>query len=407
MTSLLLITLLGLAIGVALGLTGVGAGSVLTPALVLLGVGLATAVAAGVVAWAETQQVRSQQEQESGLGAGRLAPSVLRLQTATASQQFACDVAALSTTAKAYAAGTSSLQAIAQAGVANAAPGQVLVFASPAGVVLARGLAEESGRAVRLDTLAICGSTSRELSGQIDAALVDPPHAVLIMIGANDVTRRMPPRQSAKLLGDGVARLRSTGVAVVVGTCPDLGSVRAIPQPLRASVRLDVCAMSRNGCGIGRIVPRSGQVAAITVVPVARSLDTAMPSSLADSHGGTRRVTSFAPIMISAACGGSVSAPSTWLPSRRLVQPQIARVSSRTARPLSLASPRASTTPGSCSGRSTPRPAAEESPSIVNRSTADWTPTPAEADGRCGPVPSGRYTPSARKGNQPGIMMLR
>ena len=105
------------------------------------------------------------------------------------------------------------------------------------GVVLARGLAEEAGRPVRLDTLATCGCTSRRLSGQIDAALTDPPHAALIMIGANDVTLRMPPRESAKLLGDAVARLRGAGTAVVVGTCPDLGSIRAIPQPLRAIAR--------------------------------------------------------------------------------------------------------------------------------------------------------------------------
>jgi lysophospholipase L1-like esterase len=105
------------------------------------------------------------------------------------------------------------------------------------GVVLARGLAEEANQPVRLDTLAICGSTSRRLSGQVDIALVDPPQAVLIMIGANDVTQRMPPRESAKLLGDAVSRLRTAGTAVVVGTCPDLGSIRAIPQPLRAIAR--------------------------------------------------------------------------------------------------------------------------------------------------------------------------
>lgn len=102
------------------------------------------------------------------------------------------------------------------------------------GVVLARGLAEEAGQPVRLDTLATCGSTTRRFGGQVDAALVDPPQAALVMIGANDVTLRMPPRQSAKLLGEGVLRLRAAGTAVVVGTCPDLGAIRAIPQPLRA-----------------------------------------------------------------------------------------------------------------------------------------------------------------------------
>lgn len=113
------------------------------------------------------------------------------------------------------------------------------------GVVLARGLAEEAGRPVRLDTLAICGNTSRQLGGQIDAALVDPPAAVLIMIGANDVALRMPPGQSAKLLGEGVSRLRIAGTAVVVGTCPDLGAIRAIPQPLRAIARIWSLALAR------------------------------------------------------------------------------------------------------------------------------------------------------------------
>lgn len=113
------------------------------------------------------------------------------------------------------------------------------------GVVLARGLAEEAGRPVRLDTLAICGSTTSRFGDQVDAALVDPPHAVLIMVGANDVTLRMPPRQSAKLLGEGVSRLRAAGTAVVVGTCPDLGSVRAIPQPLRAIARTWSLALAR------------------------------------------------------------------------------------------------------------------------------------------------------------------
>ncbi|MGC1406003.1 MAG: diguanylate cyclase [Candidatus Dormiibacterota bacterium] len=129
-------------------------------ALVLLGVGLATAVTAGVVAWAETQQVRNQQQLESGQGAGRLAESVLRLQTATASQQFACDVAALPTTAKAYVAGASSLQASAQAAVANAAPGQVLVFTGPTGAVLAQAPATTVPNLAAVVSQASAGSSS-------------------------------------------------------------------------------------------------------------------------------------------------------------------------------------------------------------------------------------------------------
>ena len=58
------------------------------------------------------------------------------------------------------------------------------------GVLLARGLAEESGKRIRLSTKAIVGATSKGLSGQIDAMFVAgrPPDAAVIMIGANDIT---------------------------------------------------------------------------------------------------------------------------------------------------------------------------------------------------------------------------
>lgn len=113
------------------------------------------------------------------------------------------------------------------------------------GAVLARGLAGEAGYAVQLDTLAICSCTSRGLGGQVDAALIDAPHVALIMIGANDVTQLIPHWESAKLLGDAVSRLRTAGTTVVVGTCPDLGVVPSIPQPLRAIARTSSLALAR------------------------------------------------------------------------------------------------------------------------------------------------------------------
>jgi lysophospholipase L1-like esterase len=103
------------------------------------------------------------------------------------------------------------------------------------GVRIARGLAEVSGRRIRLSTKAIVGATSKGLSGQIDAMFVagPPPDAAVIMIGANDITRPNGIVPSARRLGRGVARLRAAGAVVVVGTCPDFGVITAIPQPLR------------------------------------------------------------------------------------------------------------------------------------------------------------------------------
>ncbi|MBB3035997.1 lysophospholipase L1-like esterase [Hoyosella altamirensis] len=107
------------------------------------------------------------------------------------------------------------------------------------GVRLARGLAEESGKRVRLSTKAISGATSKGLKGQVDAALIagSPPDAAVILVGANDVTARQSVRRAAGRLREAVRRLKEHGVIVVVGTCPDFGIVSEIPQPLRFVIR--------------------------------------------------------------------------------------------------------------------------------------------------------------------------
>ncbi len=105
------------------------------------------------------------------------------------------------------------------------------------GVLLARGLAAEIEGPVRLTTHAVVGTTSRELSAQVDAVLAAPPRLVLVLIGANDVTSQLRVSTCAELLGDAVSRLTAAGIELVAGTCPDLGAVRPIPQPLRAVAR--------------------------------------------------------------------------------------------------------------------------------------------------------------------------
>jgi lysophospholipase L1-like esterase len=103
------------------------------------------------------------------------------------------------------------------------------------GVLIARGLAEQSGKRIRLSTKAIVGATSKGLSGQVDAMFVagPPPDAAVIMIGANDITALNGIPQSARRLNNAVKRLRASGAVVVVGTCPDFGVITLIPQPLR------------------------------------------------------------------------------------------------------------------------------------------------------------------------------
>ncbi|MFD5632241.1 SGNH/GDSL hydrolase family protein [Streptomyces sp. NPDC127072] len=104
------------------------------------------------------------------------------------------------------------------------------------GALIASGLAAVAERPVELSNVALPGAQSDDLDRQVSLALADitrPPDVCVIMIGANDVTHRMPPTRSVRHLSSAVRRLRTAGAEVVVGTCPDLGTVEQVQQPLR------------------------------------------------------------------------------------------------------------------------------------------------------------------------------
>jgi lysophospholipase L1-like esterase len=102
-------------------------------------------------------------------------------------------------------------------------------------MVVASGLSAASDRPVALVGLAVVGARTSDLDAQVDRALrrTPPPDLAVIIIGANDVTHLVPPATSAARLEAVVRRLVDVGCAVVVGTCPDLGTIRPFPQPLR------------------------------------------------------------------------------------------------------------------------------------------------------------------------------
>jgi lysophospholipase L1-like esterase len=101
------------------------------------------------------------------------------------------------------------------------------------GSLLAAGLASVAERRVRLVNVAVSGARSHDLARQVRAALAIEPDIAVIMIGANDVRRRTPPTQAVRLLGEAVRDLRTFGCEVVVGTCPDLGTIKPVRPPLR------------------------------------------------------------------------------------------------------------------------------------------------------------------------------
>ncbi len=105
------------------------------------------------------------------------------------------------------------------------------------GVQIAAALAELADSPIRLVRLAVSGSVSADLADQVDRALLERPDVTLIMIGANDVTSRARPAEAVRQLADAVRRLVAAGSEVVVGTCPDLGTIRPVAQPLRTMAR--------------------------------------------------------------------------------------------------------------------------------------------------------------------------
>ncbi|WP_372735765.1 SGNH/GDSL hydrolase family protein [Nocardioides sp.] len=105
------------------------------------------------------------------------------------------------------------------------------------GALLASGIAEGANRRVYLREVAVVGAQSSDLAAQVDTILPIEPDIAVIFIGANDVTHVQRPATSVRHLAEAVQRLREIGVAVVVGTCPDLGTIKPIAPPLKQVAR--------------------------------------------------------------------------------------------------------------------------------------------------------------------------
>jgi lysophospholipase L1-like esterase len=134
-----------------------------------------------------------------------------------------------------YGAGTGDLVELVVLGDSSAAGMGCDTRYQTVGAIIANGVSALTGRPVRVTNTAVIGAESSGLELQLANALdqVPQPHVAVIMIGANDVTHRIDKSVAVRHLGDAVRRLRALGAEVVVGTCPDLGTIEPIPQPLR------------------------------------------------------------------------------------------------------------------------------------------------------------------------------
>jgi len=107
------------------------------------------------------------------------------------------------------------------------------------GAIIANGVSALSGRPVRLTNVAVVGAESSGLDVQLATALdeVAKPDVAVILIGANDVTHRIDKSIAVRHLEQTVRTLRTTDCQVIVGTCPDLGTIEPVAQPLRLLAR--------------------------------------------------------------------------------------------------------------------------------------------------------------------------
>ncbi len=103
--------------------------------------------------------------------------------------------------------------------------------------MLASGLAHIAHRPVRVCSRAAVGARSAGLDRQIDRGLAEHPDVTVIVVGANDVTHGVRPDDAVRHLVAGIRRLQGAGSQVVVGTCPDLGTIRPLAPPLRQIAR--------------------------------------------------------------------------------------------------------------------------------------------------------------------------
>ncbi|MGY1616242.1 SGNH/GDSL hydrolase family protein [Geodermatophilus sp. SYSU D00691] len=102
------------------------------------------------------------------------------------------------------------------------------------------------GFAVDLHVLAVPRSVSADLAAQVRRAAPLGIDLAVVVIGANDLARFVPPADAAGSLATAVAGLQAAGTDVVVVPAPDMSMVPFVPPAFRPVVQAACSVLQRH-----------------------------------------------------------------------------------------------------------------------------------------------------------------
>jgi lysophospholipase L1-like esterase len=155
---------------------------------------------------------------------------------------------------------------------------------------------------------AVPGAISAQLPAQVERASAWRPDVAVLVVGANDLTRLVPPERAAASLAVAVRALVALGVRVVLAPAPDLSVLPHVPAAFRQIVRMGSemlrRAQVRVTLGEGGLVadPDGATSAAFAQDPALFSLDRFHPSGA----GYAVIAAALAPVVVQAARDGGV-----------------------------------------------------------------------------------------------------
>jgi lysophospholipase L1-like esterase len=165
------------------------------------------------------------------------------------------------------------------------------------------GALTAEGFDVDLHVLAVPGAVSADLAAQVRRAQPLDADLAVVVIGANDLARFLPPEQATAALAAAVGALRARGTDVVVVPAPDMSSVPFVPAAFRPVVQAACTQLQRRqaavaesaGATVADIAAEVGR--AFVADPAMFSGDRFHPSSA----GYARIAAALAPIVVAAA----------------------------------------------------------------------------------------------------------